>query len=406
MLQRLVRRHLLECLARSPAASLVGPRQAGKTTLGQSLGGVYFDLEQEGDRLRLDLEWEGLTASNDLVVLDEAQAWPDVFPRLRGAIDRDRKRNGRFLLLGSVSPSLMLQVSESLAGRLSLVELTPLLWAELEGGAALRRLWLCGGYPDGGVLTDGQYPRWQKDYLTLLTQRDLPNWGLPARPHTTDRLIRMLAAVHGQIWNASQIGQSLGLNYHTVNGYLDYLMGAFLIRQLQPYQTNIRKRLVKRPKIYWRDTGLLHALHNVADEGDLLAQPWVGASWEGFVIEQVLGVLFATGRDFRPYYFRTSDRYELDLLLDMGRELWAFEIKLTGSPGPDDMDRLDKAADLVGATHRFLVTHTAHTTGDGRRVSCALPWLIHYLLDPGHGLLPAGIPHRDGSFQARGSGLA
>lgn len=380
MLERLLRPHLTDCLARSPAASLVGPRQAGKTTLGRSLGGVYFDPEQEPDRLRLDLEWERLLAEKKLVVLDEAQAWPEVFPRLRGAIDRDRKRNGRFLLLGSVSPSLMVQVSESLAGRLSLVEITPFLWAELKGRAVLRRLWMCGGYPDGGVLGAGPYPGWQKDYLTLLSQRDLPNWGLPARPQTTDRLIRMLAAVHGQTWNAAQIGQSLGLNYHTVNGYLDYLIGAFLIRQLQPYQANLRKRLVKRPRIYWRDSGLLHALHNVADERALLAQPWVGASWEGFVIEQVLGTLSATGRHFQAHYLRTSDRYEVDLLLDMGRELWAFEVKLTASPSPADMDQLDRAADLVGASRRFLVTHTSRTMGDEQRVSCNLAWLIENLL--------------------------
>ena len=229
-----------------PAVALIGPRQSGKTTLAQELGGNYFDLEQEAERLRLDLEWESLVTGNKLVILDEAQSWPGIFARLRGAIDQDRKRMGRFLLLGSVSPTLMLQVSESLAGRLSLIELTPFLFTELTAGVSRKRHWLYGGYPDGGVLEARQYPQWQLDYLSLLSQRDLPLWGLPASPQVTGRLLRMLAASHGQVWNASQLGKSLGLSYHTVNSYLDYLVGGFLIRRLQPYQANIRKRLIKR----------------------------------------------------------------------------------------------------------------------------------------------------------------
>ncbi|MEJ2083781.1 MAG: DUF4143 domain-containing protein, partial [Acidobacteriota bacterium] len=151
-------------------------------------------------------------------------------------------------------------MSESLAGRLSLVELTPFLWPELPDVSDGDRLWLCGGYPDGGIQSPEKFPQWQKDYLALLTQRDLPTWGLPSRPQTTQRLLRMLAAVHGEAWNASQLGQSLGLDYKTVNSYVDYLEGAFLIRRLPPYRANIRKRLIRSPKIYWRDSGLLHAV--------------------------------------------------------------------------------------------------------------------------------------------------
>jgi predicted AAA+ superfamily ATPase len=369
MIDRHMRRLLRERLDLYPAVALVGPRQCGKTTLAQSIGGLYYDLEQESERLRLDLEWDRVVGGSDLVVLDEAQSWPDVFARLRGTIDQDRKRMGRFLLLGSVAPSLMVRVSESLAGRLSLVELTPLLWTELETDARRRRRWLCGGYPDGGVLTPARYPRWELDYLALLSHRDLPTWGLAAKPQVTDRLLRMLAALHGQIWNASQVGRSLGLSYHTVDGYLDHLAGAFLIRRLSPYQANIRKRLVKRPKVYWRDTGLLHALLNVADDRALLSQPWVGASWEGFVIDQILGELGALGRSFEAWYFRTSDGYELDLVLDFGGGLWAVEVKLTSLPGPGDLDRLDRAADLIGATRRFLVSQTSRPAGDERRAS-------------------------------------
>lgn len=379
MIPRRVRSLIQDRLASSPAVGLIGPRQCGKTTLSRSFAGEYFDLEQEPERLRLDLEWESLAAGRELVILDEAQSWPDVFPRLRGVIDRDRKRNGRFLILGSVSPALMVRVSESLAGRLSLVGLTPFLWPELPTAAARDRLWLCGGYPDGGVLAPGQFPQWQKDYLTLLTQRDLPEWGLAAKPQLTQRLLRMLAAVQGEAWNASRLGESLGLDYKTVNSYVDYLVGAFLIRQLPPYLANVRKRLVRSPKVYWRDAGLLHALMNVTDERTLLVQPWVGKSWEGFVIEQLLGTASASGMHFEAYWFRTSDQYELDLVLDLGRELWALEVKLTTFPSGADMERLTKTADMIGATRRFLVSKTGKVAGDDRCTSCNLQWLLEFI---------------------------
>jgi predicted AAA+ superfamily ATPase len=379
MLDRHLRIELLKRLKHYPAVALLGPRQCGKTTLARSIGGSYFDLEQQPERLRVDLEWERLAASRTLVLLDEAQSWPEIFSRLRSAIDADRKRTGRFLLLGSVSPALMSNVSESLACRLSLVELTPLLASELVTRSSRERLWLCGGYPDGGVLIPRAYLRWQLDYLALLSQRDLPNWGLPAKPQTTERLLRMLAALHGQIWNASQVGQSLGLSYPTVNTYMDYLVGAYLIRRLQPFQTNIRKRLVKRPRVYWRDCGLLHALLNVADTHSLLSQPWVGASWEGFAIEQILGKLTAEGIDCHPYYFRTSDGHELDLVLDFGRECWAVEIKLTSAPSPADLERLTKTADMIDATRRFLVTRTTRPSGDDHRASLNLSGLAELI---------------------------
>lgn len=379
MLSRRILPLLHQRLDDAPAVALVGPRQCGKTTLARSLGGLYFDLEQDQDRLRLDLEWPRLSAGRKLVVLDEAQAWPEIFQRLRGAIDEDRKRNGRFLLLGSIAPSLMRQVSESLAGRLSLVELTRLLLPELSTQASRDRLWLCGGYPDGGVLAPGRFPQWQQDYFALITQRDLPAWGLPARPQVTQRLARMLAALHGQLWNASRLGQSLGLNHQTVSGYLDYLEGAFLIRRLMPYHANLKKRLVKSPKVYFRDSGLLHALLNVESRDDLLVQPWVGASWEGFVIDQILGVLSAKGKPFETFHVRTSDQYEIDLVLSFGRELWAVEVKLTTNPAPEDLRRLDKTADLIGAKRRFLVSQTTKVVQGTSTVSCSLPWMLEAL---------------------------
>ena len=363
-------------LRQMPAVALLGPRQCGKTTLAKALGGDYYDFESNADRIRFDLRWAEIESSPRLVVVDEAQTWPEVFTRLRSAIDRDRKRCGRFLLLGSVSPSLMTQVSESLAGRLALVELTPFLLNEV-AASAFSRLWLKGGFPDGGVL--GRPPAsdaWHRDYLTLLAQRDLPAWGLPAKPQVTLRLMQMLCAVHGQTWNASQIGQSLGLSYHTVNSYLDFLEGAFLVRRLPPYSGNVGARLSKAPKVYWRDSGLLHAMLGASTEESLLSQPWVGASWEGFAIEQVLGAFGQRGESPGAFHLRTSDQREIDLILDLGSNLWAVEVKLTSSPSPADLERLNRHADLVKADRRILVSRTRSPISNGRVTSCDLPGLV------------------------------
>lgn len=378
--RRLAKSTVRARLAESPAVALLGPRQCGKTTLARDLRGEYFDLEVEEERLRLDLDWSRLVSGRRLVVLDEAQSWPAVFPRLRAAIDSDRRRNGRFLLLGSVSPALMREVSESLAGRLALCELTPFLASELpqrQGG----RTWLAGGFPDGGVLDGVSFPRWQRDYLALLAQRDLPNWGLPAQPRVTERLFRMLAPCHGTLWNASAIGRSLGLSYHTVTSYLDYLQGAFLVRFLQPLHANLRKRLVKSPKLYWRDTGLLHSLLGVSTWDDLLAQPWVGSSFEGYVIEQVLAHLASRGIDHEASFFRTSDGLEVDLVLDVRGKRWAIEIKLTASPKPSDLAHVATLGELVGADVSCLVSRTTRPARDAHRVSTNLRGLLA-ALDP------------------------
>lgn len=380
MKSRAITQWLKRHLRLYPSVALVGPRQCGKTTLARSLGGHYFDLEDEADILRLDLSWDRLMEQRDLVVLDEAQSHPAVFKRMRSAIDRRRRDMGRFLVLGSVSPALMREVSESLAGRMALVELTPFFLDEV-GPKALDALWLHGGFPDGGILGADAMPGWQRNYLALLAQRDLPAWGLPARPQMTERLFRMLAVAHGAPWNASAIGQSLGLNYQTVNSYVDYLEGAFLVRRLPPFHANVRKRLVKSPKVYWRDSGLLHALSGVSTMDALLSQPWVGASWEGFVIQQALARINASGIACAPHYVRTSDQHEIDLLLDFGAERWACEIKLTANPREDDLARLNKVADLIGAQRRILISRTAHPMEEGNSASLNVPGFLGKLAE-------------------------
>ncbi len=375
MKPRAIEQRLQQDLQRYPAVALVGPRQCGKTTLAQSLGGHYFDLEDEADILKLDLSWDRLIEERDLVVLDEAQSYPPVFKRMRSAIDQRRRESGRFLVLGSVSPALMREVSESLAGRLALIELAPLFLDEV-GTESLDALWLHGGFPDGGILGADAMPGWQRNYLALLAQRDLPAWGLPSKPQMTERLFKMLAVAHGTLWNASAIGQSLGLNYQTVNSYMDYLEGAFLLRRLQPFHAKVRKRLVKSPKVYWRDSGLLHALAGISTMDALLSQPWVGASWEGFVIQQAVSRMNASGIDVTPYHLRTSDQYEIDLLLDFGTERWACEIKLTADPKADDMACLNKVADLIDAKKRILISRTLSPMEAGDSASLNLPGFL------------------------------
>jgi hypothetical protein len=358
MVPRIYSRQVRDKLGKFPAVAILGPRQCGKTTLARQFGGAYFDMETAGSEARLDAEWDDLARGRKLVVIDEAQQSPKVFSRLRGTIDADRKRNGRFLLLGSVSPALMKNVSESLAGRLGLVRMTPFILPELKV-ARMDDLWLRGGYPDGGIQTPRMFPEWQKDYLDMLATRDLPAWGLPAKPQQTMRLLAMLAAVHGQPLNASQLGASLAMDHKTIFSHCDSLEGAFLIRRLQPYFANVKKRLIKTPRVFWRDSGLLHALMNVTDLEQLYRQPWLGHSWEGFVIEQTLATLSAAGKQAQPFFFRTSDGHELDLVLDWGTHRWAVEIKLTSDPSTDMIDRLNAVADMIAADKRILVCRIA-----------------------------------------------
>ena len=368
-----------------PAVALLGSRQVGKTTLAKEFDGIYFDLELEEDQLRLNLMWDELINQPALLILDEAQNYPEIFPKIRNAIDQKRKQNGRFLLLGSVSPALMREVSESLAGRVALGELTPLDLEELQ----LQKeddLWLMGGYPDGGILNSDTFPSWQQNYLDLLAMRDLPLLGLPAKHQVTKRFFKMLAINQGQLWNASQIGKSLGISYHTVNTYLDFLEDVYLIRRAQPFLPNLKKRLVKSPKIYYRDSGLLHAIMKVDSFDNLLSQPWVGASWEGWIIEQILCLLNNNGIPHEgPFFMRTSDGHEIDCILKIRATTWAIEIKLSNSPGRDDFNRFIQTAQLAGIEHCALISRQRNAIQSGNVLSSDIFSFINTILKPATG---------------------
>ncbi len=357
MIERYIISLVRKRLAMFPAVTLLGPRQCGKTTLAQSLTDTYFNLEAPEEIVRLDATWPDIMKSDRLAIFDEAQHWPELFARLRGEIDKERHRNGRFLLLGSIAPSLMSGISESLAGRMAMVDLAP--FSLLETGR-INILWRFGGFPDGGVIGPPEaFPVWQENYLRMMCERDLPLWGLPAKPTLTKRLLQMTAAEHGSILNLSKLGQSLGLSHHTVESYLDYLQGAYLIRRLPPLHANLRKRLVKAPRLYWRDSGLLHALLRLDPDGDLYSRPWAGASWEGFVIEEIIKARLARGDSFDASFFRSHDGWEADLVIDDVRGREVIEIKLTSAPGQEIIQRLTKVATMVGGNLKTVICRIA-----------------------------------------------
>ncbi len=381
MIKRKLEKIIRARLKNFPAVAILGPRQVGKTTLAKNFSSVYFDLELEEEKLRLDIQWGKIVKGDEIVILDEAQNFPEIFPRLRSEIDKNRAKNGRFLILGSISPTLLKNMSEFLTGRIAICELYPFSIFEISK-ENVDNLWLMGGYPDGGILNKENFPIWQQNYLDLLAMRDLPNWGLPAKPALTKRFFRMLAASHGSNWNASQIGKSLGLSYHTVNTYLDYLEQAFLIRTIPPYHANVKKRLVKRPKFYWRDSGLLHSLMQTISLNDLVAQPWVGQSWEGWIIEQILIHLNNEGIPFEgPYFYRTIEGQELDLILKIKNYFWAIEIKLTSYPTPRDMAKLNKAAETLGIPKRALISRTEASVFSENMISANIVDFLNFLME-------------------------
>lgn len=329
---------LREDLASTPAVALLGPRQAGKTTVAHELtqqsDNVYLDLESELDRAKLASPELYLAERLDrLVVLDEVHRVPGLFPVLRGLIDRARRsgrRSGLYLLLGSASLDLLQQAGESLAGRIAYRELTPFNVQELPE-AEHTRLWVRGGFPESYLArTPAASLRWRQDFIRTYVERDIPLFGGRVGSEALRRLWGMLAHQQGALVNASVLARSLALDMRTVNRYLDLLVEMFLVRRLEPWHANLGKRLTKSPKLYVRDSGLLHALLGLPDEEALLGHPAVGASWEGFVLENLIT---AAGTSASAHFYRTSGGAEVDLLLNWpSGECWAIEVKRSLAP--------------------------------------------------------------------------
>lgn len=321
-------------LARARAVALVGPRQSGKTTLARAFlapaAARWFDLENPLDRRRLAEPLTALRALQDspeLVVIDEVQRAPDLFPVLRVLIDRSN-RPGQYLLLGSASPALLRQAGESLLGRLEVVEVGGFDIEEVTP-ARQDRLWARGGYPPAYLAAgDADADAWRINAVNRLVETDLPQYGINVPAPTMLRFWRMLAHMHGQVWNAADPARSLGLSEPTVRRYLDHLTQTFMVRQLQPWHENLAKRQVKAPKIYFRDSGLLHTLLGARTLSELLAHPRSGASWEGFALEQVLRL----AQPDAAYFWATHAGAELELLLLRGEQRVGVGFKRADAP--------------------------------------------------------------------------
>jgi hypothetical protein len=324
-------RHVQSALRRSRAVALVGPRQCGKTTLARQIVAAdspnYFDLEDPSGLSRLDEPMTALRSLKGLVVIDEVQRKPDLFPVLRVLLDRT-PLPARFLILGSASPELLRQSSESLAGRIETVAMSGFSMAEI-GYTAQARHWLRGGFPPSFLArTDSNSIAWRKNFIQTFLERDMPQWGIGAPAVAMLRFWTMLAHYHGQIWNSAEPARSLGVSEPTVRRYLDILSGVFMVRQLLPWYANLKKRQVKAPKIYFRDTGLLHHLLGIRSEKELLSHPKNGASWEGYVIEETIK---ATEPD-EVYYWATHGGAEIDLVLLKNGRMLGVECKRMDAP--------------------------------------------------------------------------
>lgn len=322
-----------ECFSVHPAVAITGPRQCGKTTLARHIAarektGSYFDLEKASDRQKLSVPEQTLGALEGLIVIDEIQRLPSLFQTLRVLLDRPRN-SSRFLLLGCASPDLIRGVSESLAGRVGLVDLAGFDLRET-GPDSLADLWLRGGFPRSFLAADDAASTvWRASFIRTFLERDIPQFGITVPSETLRRFWTMIAHYHGQVWNGAEFARALGASEPTARRYLDILAGSFMIRVLPPWFENMKKRQLKSPKIYVRDSGLFHSLLGLETRDQLLGHPKVGASWEGFVIEQLLA-----GLDSRTVSFwGTHGGAELDLLVTLRGQRHGFECKYSDAPG-------------------------------------------------------------------------
>lgn len=397
IIERKLQARVRLALEERPAVALLGPRQVGKTTLAWALSegrpSLYLDLENPQDLAKLDDPVAYLQGHADrLVVLDEVQRKPELFAVLRGLIDEGRRqgqRSGRFLLLGSASPELLRQSSESLAGRLAFLELGPVApdeWAPV----SLNALWSRGGFPEALLApNDGASLRWRQDFIKSYLERDIPQLGPRIPAATLRRFWTMLAHQQGGLLNAADLARALGVDGKTVAHYLDVLVDVLVVRRLPPWHANAGKRLVRSPKVYVRDSGLVHALLGVGDEEALLGHPVSGGSWEGLAVEALVGACPAGAE---AHFYRSAAGAEVDLLLSLpGGALWAVEVKRSSQPVVSKGFHI--ACQDVGATRRVVVHSGAESYPMAQGVEAlTLPELATQLrsLSPEGGASPLG----------------
>ena len=361
---------LAKRLKETPVIAILGPRQCGKTTLARQFARraevtpVHrFDLEDPRDLAKLEQPMLALEGLQGLVIIDEIQRRPELFPALRVLADKQPRTT--YLILGSASRDLLAQSSESLAGRISYLELGGLS-LEILPKAAAERLWIRGGFPRSYLAGSHEASfRWRQDFITTFLERDIPNLGIRIPAQTLRRFWMMLAHYHGQIFNAAEIGRSLSISDATARRYLDILAGTFLVRQVQPWFYNTRKRLVKRPKMYFRDSGVLHALRSLKNRQDVLGHPQLGASWEGFALEQTIQHVGLREQDV--YFWAVHTGAELDAVFQRKGKLWGIEAKY--GDAPTLTKSLRAAMEELSLAHLWVVYPGATPYELGKRVS-------------------------------------
>lgn len=383
-LPRLITTKIEQKLQQMPGVVILGPRQCGKSTLAKAIistikGAVYVDLERPSDVNKLQDPEAFFTLNRDhLICLDEIQRVPELFPVLRSVMD-ENKRNGQFIILGSASPDLIQQSSETLAGRIASFELTPFLIKEVSDERniqTLRRLWLRGGFPRSYLAAnEHQSFEWRLDFIRTFLERDIPQLGFRTPAKTMERFWSMCAHLHGQLLNSSKLGESMGVSHHTIRSYVDMLEQVFVLRVLRPYEPNLKKRIVKAPKIYIRDSGLLHALLGIESHNDLLGHPVYGASWEVFVLEHILPLVPA----WKASFYRTSSGAEIDLILEKGTHRIAVECK--GSTAPQVQQGFWNAVDDLALHDVWIIAPVKEAYPIEQRVRVApLHHLIEHLI--------------------------
>jgi len=356
MIKRFTQNRLENLLKSFPSVALIGPRQVGKTTLVKQIQqkikseSIYLDLELPSDFNKL-LDAETFLSQNlsKTIIIDEVQRKKDLFPLLRALIDKDRKP-GKFILLGSASPDLLRDSSETLAGRIAYLELPPFIINEIAESYSIEQLWIKGGFPDA-FLEKVPWQDWMNNFVATYLERDLPALGFSADRLIAQRLWTMVAHNHANLVNYSEFSKSLEVSIHTIKKYINFLENAFLIRQIQPYFFNIKKRIVKSPKVYIRDSGILHHLLGLQDINEVLGYPKMGASWEGFIIEQIVALL---PDHLRIYFYRTHDGAELDLVIEKGGYPYVgIEIKYGSNVRPTKGNT--EAIKTLKTKHNFVI---------------------------------------------------